>query len=168
MLLGRKAMTNLDSILKSRHYFADRGLYSQSYGFSTSRVWIWELDNKENWVPRPMDSKEIKPVNSKGNQSWIFIRRTDAEAPILWPHDVKSQLGKDPDAGKDWGQEEKRAIEDETVSNTNSMNISLSKLQEIVKDRNSGILQSMGSQRFRHDWATEQKLWKTAWGFLKN
>ena len=92
----------------------------QSYVFSSSHVWIWELDHKEGWVPKnwclwtvelektlesPLDRK-IKPVNPKGNQSWIFLGRTDAEAPILWPPDVKSCLiGKDPDAGKDWGQE---------------------------------------------------------------
>ena len=124
LLLGRKAMTNLDSILKSRDYFADKGLYSQSYGFSSSHVWTWELDHKEGWVLKnwcfwtmvlektlesPLDSKEIKPVNPKGNPSWIFIGRTDpeAEAPN-WPPNVKSQLtGKDLDAGRDWRREEK-------------------------------------------------------------
>ena len=105
----------------------------QSYGFSSSQVWMWELNHKEGWglknwcfwtmvlektLESPLDSKEIKPVNNKGNQSWIFTGRTDveAEAPILWPPDVKSQLiGKDPDAGKDWGQYEKKATEDEMV-----------------------------------------------------
>ena len=120
LLLGRKAMTNLDSILKSRHItLLTKDLYSQSYGFSTSHVWLWELDHKEGWAPKnwcfpivvleknlesPLDYKEIKPVNPKGNQSWIFIGRTDAEAeaPILWPPDEKSQLiGKDLDAGED-------------------------------------------------------------------
>ena len=132
LLLGRKAMTNLDSILKSRDYFADKGLYSQSYGFSSSHVWTWELDHKEGWVLKnwcfwtmvlektlesPLDSKEIKPVNPKGNPSWIFIGRTDpeAEAPN-WPPNVKSQLtGKDLDAGRDWRQEEKGTTEDEMV-----------------------------------------------------
>ena len=126
LLLGRKAMTNLDSILKKeRYHFADKGPYSQSYGFSNSYIWIWELDQKEsralkNWgfqtvalkkiLESPLDSKEIKPVNPKGNQPWIFTGRTDAEAEalILWPPHAKSQLiGKDPDARKDWGQEEK-------------------------------------------------------------
>ena len=95
--------------------------YSQSYGFSSSHVWIWELDHTESWAQKnlcfwtvvlektpdnPLFSKEIKSVHSKGNQSWIFTGRTDAEASILWPHDVKSQLiRKDPDAGKDWKQE---------------------------------------------------------------
>ena len=107
LLLGRKAVTNLDSILKSRHYFADKGLCSHSYGFSNSLVWMWELDHKESWVPKnrcfwtvvlektlesPLDSKEIQPVHPKGNQSWIFIGRTDVEAetPVLWPPDAKS------------------------------------------------------------------------------
>ena len=126
LLLGRKAMTNLASILKKeRYHFADKGPYSQSYGFSNSYIWIWELDQKEsralkNWgfqtvalkkiLESPLDSKEIKPVNPKGNQPWIFTGRTDAEAEalILWPPHAKSQLiGKDPDARKDWGQEEK-------------------------------------------------------------
>ena len=109
----------------------DKGPDSQSYGFASSHVWMWELDLKEGWAPKnwcfqtvvlektlesPLDSKEIKSVNPKGNQPWIFIGRTDAEAPILWPPDSKSRLiGKDPDAKKDWGQEEKRATEDEMV-----------------------------------------------------
>ena len=126
LLLGRISMTHLDSVFKKqKHHFADKDPYSQSYGFSSSHVWKWELDHKESWVPKnwclqtvvlertlesPLDSKEIKPVNPKGNQPWIFIGRTDAktEAPILWPPNAKSWLiGKDPDAGKDWGQEEK-------------------------------------------------------------
>ena len=120
-------------IKKQRHHFADKGLNSQSYGFSSSHIWMWELDHKESWAPKnwcfgtvvlektpecPLDCKEIQPVSPKGNQSWIFIERTDAEAeaPILWPPDVKSQLiWKDPDAGKDWGQEEKGATEGEIV-----------------------------------------------------
>ena len=126
-------MTNLDSILKSRHYFANKGPSSQRYGFSSNRVWMWELDYKESWAQKnwcfwtvvlekslesPLDCKEIKPVNPKGNWSWIFTGRTDAEAetPILWPFDVKSQLtGKDPNAGKDWRQEEKGTTEDKMV-----------------------------------------------------
>ena len=126
-------MTNLDSVLKQRHPFADKGLSSQSYGLSSSHVWMWELDHKEGWAPKnwciwivvlektlrsPLDYREIKPLNPKGNQPWIFIERTDAEAeaPILWPPDVKNQLiGKDTDAGKDWGQEEKGVTEDEMV-----------------------------------------------------
>ena len=135
LLLGRKAMTNLDSILKSRdiHYFANKGPSSQSYGFSTSHVWMWELDYKESWTLKnwclwtevlkktlegPLDCKEIKPVSHKGNQSWIYIGRNDAKAetPVLWPPHVKNWLiGKDPVAGKDWRQEEMGATEDELV-----------------------------------------------------
>ena len=132
LLLGRKVMTNLDSILKSRHYFANK-LSSQRYGFSSSHVWMWELDYKESWalknwcfltvvlektLERPLDCKEIQPVHPKGNQSWLFIGRTDAEAetPILWPPDVKSCLiGKDPDAGKVWRLEKKEMTEDEMI-----------------------------------------------------
>ena len=120
-------------IKKQRHYFANKGLYSQNYGFSSSHVWMWELDYKEssvkkNWcfwtvvlektLESPLDCKETKPVNPKGNQSWIFIKRTDAEAeaPILWPPDAKSWLiRKDPDAGKDWRLEEKGTREDKMV-----------------------------------------------------
>ena len=123
LLLGKKTYGKpRQHILKQRYYFADKGLYSQSYSFSSCHVWIWELDHKESWVPQnwcfwtvvlektlesPLDFKEIKPVNPKGNQSWIFTGGTDAEAeaPILWPPDAKSQLiGKDPDPGKDEGR----------------------------------------------------------------
>ena len=118
-------------IKKQRHYFANKCPFSQSYGFSSSLVWMWELDYKESWelkiwcfwtvvlektLESPLDCKEIQPVNPKGNQSWIFTGRTDAEAeaPILWPPGVKNWLtGKDPEAGKDWRQKEKRAAEDE-------------------------------------------------------
>ena len=122
LFLGRKAMTNLDNIKKQRHYLANKGPSSQSYGFSSGHVWMWELDCEESWAPKnlcfwtmvlektlesPLDCKEIQPVNPKGNQSWIFIGKTDSETPILWPPDAKNGLiGKDPDAGKDWRQEE--------------------------------------------------------------
>ena len=108
-------------IKKQRHYFANKGPSSQSYGFSSSHVWMWELDHKECWVPKnfwTVDFKEIQPVHPKGNQSWIFIGRTDveAEALILKLPDAKNWLtGKDPDAGKDWGQEEKGMTEDAMV-----------------------------------------------------
>ena len=120
-------------IKKQRHYFANKALSSQSYGFFSSHVWMWNLDCKESWVPKnwcfwtvvlennlesPLDCKEIQPVHPKGNQSWIFIGRTDAEAetPILWPSDAENWLiWKDPDAGKDWRQEEKGMTEDEMV-----------------------------------------------------
>ena len=117
-------MTNLDCILKSRDItLPAKGPSSQSYGFSSSHVWMWELDHKENWAPKnwcfwtvvlkktlesPLECKVIQPVSPKGNQSWIFIGRTDAEAetPILWPLEAKNWLiWKDPDAGKDRRQE---------------------------------------------------------------
>ena len=118
-----------EHIKKQGHYFADKGLYGQSYGFSNSYVWMWALDHKEGWAPEnwyfwnvvlektlksPLNNKEIKPVNPKGNQSWIFIGKTDAEAEalILWSPNAKNWLfGKDPDAGKDWRQEEKGSTE---------------------------------------------------------
>ena len=134
LLLGRRVMTNLDSILESRDItLPTKGLSSQGYGFSSSHVWTWELDYKESWALKnwcfwtvvlektlesPLDFKEIKPVNHKGNQSWIFIGRTDAEAEtlIFWPPDSKNRLlGKVVDAGKDWKQEEKGMTEDEMV-----------------------------------------------------
>ena len=116
---------------KQRHYFANKGPSSQSYGFPSSHIWMWELDHKESWaltnwcfwivvlektLESPLDCKQIQPVHPKWNQSWIFIGRTDAEAeaPVLSLPDVKNWLlGKDPDAGKDWRQEEKVATGDE-------------------------------------------------------
>ena len=118
---------------KQRHYFVNKDPSSQGYGFSSGHVWMWELDFKESWALKnwcfwivvlektlesPLDCKEIQPVHPKGDQSWVFIGRTDvkAETPTLWPPVVKSWLtGIDPDAGKDWGQEEKGMIEDEMV-----------------------------------------------------
>ena len=139
-------------IKKQRHHFPDKGLSSQSYGFLSSHVWIWELDHKEGWALRKwcfwtvvlkkthdsaLDCKENKSVNPKESQPWIFIGKTDAEAeaPILQPPHGKSQLtgkGKDPDDGKDWGQEEKVVTGDGIID---SMGMSLSKAWEIVKDR---------------------------------
>ena len=125
LLLGRKAMTNVDSILKSRDVTLPQGPYSQSYGFSSSHVWMWELNHKEGWALKnwcfwtvvlektlesPLDCKEIQLDWSRG--------RTDVEAetPIHWPLDVKNWITrKDPDAGKDWRQEEKGMTEDEMV-----------------------------------------------------
>ena len=126
-------MTNLDSILKKqRHYFANIGLSGHGYGFSVVMYWMWELDYKENWVPKnwcfstvvlekalksPLDCKEIQPVHPKGDQSWVFTGRTDVEVetPIFWPPDAKRWLiWKDSDVGKDWGQE-KGTTEDEMV-----------------------------------------------------
>ena len=118
-------------IKKQRHYFVNKGPSSQGYDFTSGHVWMRECDCKESWAPKngcfwtvvlektlesPLDCEEIQPVHPKWDQSWVFIGKTDAEAetPILWPPDVKNWLiGKDPDAGKDWGQEEKGTTEDE-------------------------------------------------------
>ena len=118
-------------IKKQRHCFANKGPSSQGYGFSSGHVWMWELDCEESWAPKnwcfwtvelektlesPLDCKKIQPVHPKGNHSWIFTGRTDAEAetPILWPPVAKNWLiWKDPNAGRDWGQEEKGTTEDE-------------------------------------------------------
>ena len=153
-------------IKKQRHYFANKGPSSQGYGFSSSHVWMWELDYKESWVLKnwwfwtvvlgktlesPLDCKEIQPVHLKGDQSWVFIGRTDAEAetPTLWPTDVKNWLiTKDPDAGKDWKWEEKGRTEDEMVGWHDRLNG-----HEFWVNsgswwwtRRPGVLQSMGSQ----------------------
>ena len=141
-------------IKKQRHYFANKGPSSQNYGFSSSHVWMWELDHKEGWAPKngcfwtvvlektlesPLDCKEIKSVvNPKGNESWIFIGRTDAEieTAILWPPDAKNWLiWKDPDAGNDWRQEEKGTQRKWLDGITDLMDMNLSKLQELVIDR---------------------------------
>ena len=151
-----------------------QGLCSQSYGFSSSHVWMWELDHKECWGPKnlcfwnvvlkntlenPLDSKEIKPVNPKGNQSWIFIRRTDAEAeaPILWPPDAKNRLiGKDPDAGKDWRQEEKGMTEDEMVGWHHWLDgHEFEQALEVGDGQESWACYSLSGHRVRHDGATE-------------
>ena len=139
---------------KQRHYLANKGLSSQIYGFSSGHVWMWKLDHKESWglenwcfwtvvlekTPEsPLDCKEIKPVNSKENQSWIFIGRTDAgaEAPILWqPDRNKWLIWKDPDAGKDWVQEEKGTTEDEMAAWHHQLNgHGFGRLRELVMDR---------------------------------
>ena len=134
LLLGRKAITNLDSILKSRHITLLTKVHVvKSMAFPVVRYGCDSWTIKKNWALKnwcfwtvvlektlgsPLDCKEIQPVNLKGNQSWIFIGRTDAKAetPILWPHDAKNWLiGKDPDAGKGWRREEKGTTEDEMV-----------------------------------------------------
>ena len=127
-------------IKKQRHYFASKGPSSQGYGFSSSHVCMWELDCEESWAPKnwcfwtvvlektlesPLDCKEIQPVHPKGNQSWIFIGRTnvEAETPTLWPPDVNTWLfWKDPDSGKDWRWEEKGTTEDEMVGRHHQLN----------------------------------------------
>ena len=156
-------------IKKQRHHFANKSLYSQSYGLSISHVQMWELSHEEvrvlnSWycwsvvlektLESPLDSK-IKPVNSKGKQSWIFLGTTDskAEAPILWPSDEKTlMLGKTEDRRRR-GQERMRWLE----VITGSMDMNLGKLQKIVRDKRPGVLQSMGSQRVRHNLETEQQ-----------
>ena len=156
-------------IKMQRHYSAYKVPSGQSYGFSSSHVWMWELDYGEIWVPKnwcfwtvvlertlesPLDCKEIQPVHFKGDQPWVFIGRTDAEAetPILWPPDAKNWLiGKDPDAWKDWRQEEKGWQRMKRLDGiTDSLDMSLNKLC---------MLRSMGSQRIRNDWMTELN-WK--------
>ena len=158
---------------KQRHYFTDKGLYSQSYGFSSSNVWMWELDHRESWALKnwcfwtavlektlesPLDCKDIKSFIPKGNQPWIFITRTDAEteALILWPPDEKSQLtGKVLEAGKNEGRRRRGWQWMRWLDGKNdSMDLSLNKLRE-MKIRKPSVLQSMGSQRVRQDWGTE-------------
>ena len=172
-------MTNLDSILKSRDIILPTNVHlvkavvfpEVMYGCES---WTIKLDYKESWAPKngcfwtmmleetlksPLDCKEIQPVHSKGNQSWIFIGRTDAEAetPIFWPPDGKNQLnGKHPDAGKNWKREEKgwrrmRCLD----SITDSMHMNLSKLRNWWWTGRPGMLWFMGSQRVGHDWVTD-------------
>ena len=161
MLAPWKKSYEKHSILKRRD-IDNKGPYNQICGFSNSCVWMQELNHKEGWALKnwcfqtvvfvktfetPLDCKEIEPVNPKGNQSWIYIGRTnaDAEAPTLWPSDVKSQLiGEDSDAGKDWGQEEKEATEDEMVKKHHWLNGH--EFEQIPGRRigKPGVLQSMG------------------------
>ena len=184
LLLGRKAMTNLDSVLKSSD-ITDEGPFSQSYGFFNSHVWMWELDHKESWVTKkwcfwtvvlektlesPLDSKELQPVNPKGNQSWIFIARSDAEAETsntlatwceelthwerLWCWERLEAGAKGDDRGWDGWM------------------ASLTQWTWIWVNSGSwwwtgrpGVLWFMGSQRVGHDWATELN-WTNYWGWL--
>ena len=161
-------------IQKQRHYFANKGSSSPGYGFSCGHVWMWELDCEEGWVPKnwcfwtvvlektlesPLDCKEIQPVHSKGDQPWDFFGRndTEAETPVLWPPHAKRWLiGKDSDAGRDWGQEEKG------MTGWDGWMASLTRWTWVWVNSGSwwwtgrpGVLRFMGSQRVRHDWATE-------------
>ena len=161
-------------IKKQRRYFANKGPSSQGYGFSSGHVWMWELDYKESWAQKnwcfwtvvlektlesSLDCKEIQPVHPKGDQSWVFIGRTDVEAetPLLWPPDAKSCLiGKDPDTGKDWRQEEKGMTEDETARWYHRLNGHGFGWTPGVCD-GQGSMECCGSQlqRVGHDWVTE-------------
>ena len=151
---------------------------SRGYGFSSGHVWMWELDCEESWVPKnwcfwpvvlektlenPLDYKEIQPVHSKGNQSWVFFGRNDAKAetPVLWPPHVKSWLiGKDSDAGKDWGQEEKGTTEDEMAGWHHWLDghVWVNSGRWWWTGR-PGVLRFMGSQRVGHDWVYRLKSW---------
>ena len=173
-LLVRKAMTNLDSIFKSRHYFANKSPSNQSYGFSSGHVWMWELDYKESWelkngcfwtvvlektLESLLDCKEIKQVNPKGNQSWISIERTHAEAetPIFWPPHAELTHLKRP-----WCWERLKAGEEGDNRGWDGWMASLTRWTWVwASSRNwwwtgrPGVLQSMQLQRVGHNWATE-------------
>ena len=177
LLLGRKIMTNLDSILKSRGITLPTKVHLVKamvfpvivYGCESETIKKVErrrTDAFELWcwwtLESPLDCKEIQPVHPKGNQSWISIEKMDAkaEAPTLWPSDAKSWLiGKDPDAGKDWGQKEKRATEDEMVGWHHWFNeheLGANSWRQWGTGR-PGVMQSEGLQRVGHDLATEQQ-----------
>ena len=161
-------------IKKQRHYFADQGPSSESCSFSSSHVWMWELDYKESWAPKnwcfwtvvlektlesPLECKEIQSVHPKGNQSWIFIGRTDAEAktPIMWSLGAKNWLiCKDPDAGKDWRWEEKGTTGwDGWMASPTQWTWVWVNSGSWWWTGKAGVLQSMGLQRVGQDWATK-------------
>ena len=165
---------NKQHIKKQRHYFTNKGLSSQSYGFSSGHVWMWQLDCEESWALKnwcfwtvvlektlesPLDCKEIQSVNPKGNQSWIFIGRTDtgADVPILWPPDAKNGLiGKDPDAGNDWRQEEKETTEDEMFGWHHWLNgHEFEQALGVGDGKGSLVCCSPWGHRVWHNWATE-------------
>ena len=169
-------LNNSTCYLLGRKVVANKGLSSQSYGFSSGHVWMWELDYKDSWAPKswcfgtvvlektlesPFGCKEIQPVHPKGYPFWMFIGRTDVEAetPIIWAPDVKSWLiGKDPDDGRDWGQEEKGTTEDEMVGWHHQLDGHGFWWTPGVVDGQGGLACSL---RLRHDWVTELNwLWK--------
>ena len=182
LLLGRKAMTNLDSVLKTRDITLETKVYIVKAMVFPVVMYGYELDPKEGWVLKnwcfwtvvletalesPLDCKEIQPVHSKGDQSWVFIGRTDAEAetPILWPPTAKSWLiQKDPDAGKDWRQKEKGiTLMDKKWlhSITDSIDKNLSKLWKVVEDRgawNAAIREVAKSQTHLCNWTETPSL----------
>ena len=160
-----------------RNSMSIKMLFPFNLCFTKTFVWMWDLDCEKSWAPKnwcfwtvvlektlesPLDCKEMPPVHSKGDQSWVFIGRTDAkaEAPTLWPPDAKSRLiGKDPDAGKNWRQEEKGTTEDEMVGwhhrhNGHGFGSPLSS-RSWWRTGRPGVLQFMGSQRVRHNLVTE-------------
>ena len=172
-------------VKKQRHHFAYKGLYSQDYGLSSSHVQMWELNYKDrvpkNWclptvvlektVENPLNCKEIKPVNLKGNQPWIFLGMTDAEAeaPILWPPDANTQLvGEDPDSGKDWRQKQKSATEDEMVRwhhQFNGCELGMGKFQEMLRGGETwhAAVHGVGkSQKWLRNWTASNSAVKGA------
>ena len=182
LLLGRKVMDQpRQHIKKQRHYFANKGPSSQSYG---SHVWMWELDHKESWVLKnwcfwtrvlekalesPLDWKQIQPVHPKGNQSWIYIWRTNAEAetPILWLPDAKNWvIGKDPDSGNDWRQE-KRTTEDEMVGWHHRLNGHEFEWAPGGGDRQGGLMCCSRTWDHEESDMTERFSWLTGGDFLK-
>ena len=195
LLLERKAMANLDSTLKRRDITCTTNVcLVKAMIFCISNIWMWEMEHNEGWAPKnwcfwtvvlektlenPMDCEEIQPIHPKGDQSWIFIGRTDdevklhlwwwSEAPILQPPDATSWLiGKDPDAGKDWRQEEKGTTEDMVVDGiTNLMDVSLSKLRELVMNRkvcHAAVHGVSRSWTWSSDWAKLNYEWSDAGG----
>ena len=180
LLLGRKAITSLDRALKIRHYSVDKGPYSQSYGFSSSHVWMWELDHKEGWVPKnwcfwnvvlektlesSMDWKEIKPVNSKAIQSWIFIGRTDLKLKLqysghlMWRANLLETCWERLKAG---GEEDDRGRDGWMASLTRWTWV-WANSRRWWRTGKPGVLEPVGSQRVQRDWAAEQQPTPLVW-----